>query len=155
MMHASLREGLNGQAVPSVLAALALVSVVVCSCTTRGTTPDNLGPDRHRTRFAFREGQRIYQHYCSPCHGDDGKGFGRYYVSAAGRRLPDFTAWPAEDGSGEALSVEALKEDRTNCLPWGQSFNDTEFEYVVGYIRSFPEDATREGAAGAAGAVPR
>lgn len=91
--------------------------------------------------YAFREGRRLYNHYCGVCHGEAGDGSGQYYGltptpanftdKAFMKSLPDEKLFKAINEGSAAVGKSNM------CPPWGRSFNPEEIEFIVAYIRSF------------------
>lgn len=103
------------------------------------------------SRFAVDEGRRLYQHYCSVCHGREGRGDGSFFVSDLPSSPPDFTTpeW-ASERTDKDLVVAITEGFRARgqsdiCPPWGKTFSNAEIRYLVAYIRGLRQ---REGAIG-------
>jgi mono/diheme cytochrome c family protein len=90
------------------------------------------------------DGATVYQHYCAPCHGMDGRGKGP--VSGALREeVPDLTTlarrnggkFPADKvketiaGDGKLIPAHGSKD-----MPiWGPTFHEIEFDQDLGNVR--------------------
>lgn len=98
-------------------------------------------PPRAEARFAVEEGGRLYAHYCQACHGESGRGDGRFYASSLEPAPADFTA-PAfrsartDDQLHAAIALGSRRMGKSDLCPaWGQTFSTTEVGYLVAYIR--------------------
>lgn len=96
---------------------------------------------RAEDRFAVEEGGRLYAHYCQACHGESGRGDGRFYASSLEPAPADFTA-PAfrnartDDQLHAAIAGGSRRVGKSDLCPaWGQTFSTTEVGYLVAYIR--------------------
>jgi len=132
------------------LTGLLLLGLVASACTAPGGPEATSEQARAKKGFDFREGKRLYGHYCGHCHGEEGEGGGRYYVTSLGHQLPDFSDRATLEDTSDAGLAESIKENRSDCVPWGETFDDMELEYVVGYIRSLGVGETPLGDAGPA-----
>ena len=134
--------GLSRPRVRLRLTGLLLLGLGASACTAPGASKATSEQSGAKKGFDFREGKRLYGHYCGHCHGEEGEGGGRYYVTSLGYQLPDFSDRATLKDTSDAALAESVKENRSDCVPWGETFDDVELEYVVRYIRSL-------GAAGA------
>ncbi|MBM4263969.1 MAG: cytochrome c [Deltaproteobacteria bacterium] len=90
------------------------------------------------------EGKKLYDSYCSTCHGDKGKGNG-----PAAQSLP---AKPADHTNGAVMNVmseqflldiiskggSAVK--KSSFMPsWGSALNEKQIKDIVAYIRTLAE----------------
>jgi mono/diheme cytochrome c family protein len=94
--------------------------------------------------YAHREGMRLYQHNCAPCHGQRGEGDGRYYASSLGVALPDFSDRERMAATDDATLIEAITSTAGGCPPWGDTFTQEEMEYMLVAIRSFVDEGEQE-----------
>lgn len=90
-------------------------------------------------RFALDEGGRLYARYCSPCHGESGRGDGRFYASSLSPAPPDFTD-PAflrsDQRLREAIASGSHGVGRSDlCPPWGHTLSSADLDDVASYIR--------------------
>lgn len=103
---------------------------------------------RAEDRFALEEGGRLYAQYCQACHGDSGRGDGRFYASALEPTPADFTASAFRNERTDTQLYAAIAGGSRSvgrsdlCPAWGQTFSTTEVEYLVAYIRQLQR--TRE-----------
>ncbi len=91
------------------------------------------------------EGATIFQHYCAPCHGTEGRGNGP--VSEALRQeVPDLTTLSRRNGgtfpSDRVKNTILFGEDRpiaahgSKKMPiWGPTFHEIEFDRDLGNVR--------------------
>lgn len=102
-----------------------------------------IAPDR----FAVEEGGRLYGRYCAPCHGESGKGDGRFYASSLTPVPPDFTD-PAFSRSDpvlrDAIAGGSRSVGRSELCPaWGRTLSSADVDYVAGYIRQLQHEKER------------
>ena len=93
--------------------------------------------------FDIKEGKRLFNHYCSVCHGESGDGTGQYYGSSLQPSPANFT----DKAFMKTMTTEALTRSITGgsasvgksnmCPPWGKTFESDEIECLVAYIKSF------------------
>ncbi len=97
------------------------------------------------------DGATVYQHYCAPCHGTDGRGKGPV-SQALSQEVPDLTTlsrrnggkFPTEDvkntinfGGDKPIAAHGSKK-----MPiWGPTFHEIEFDQDLGNVRL--ENVTR------------
>jgi mono/diheme cytochrome c family protein len=92
--------------------------------------------------FSTREGKRLFLHYCSPCHGENGDGFGKYFGYGLEPLPPDFTTKEfIEDRNDELLILSisggSIAVGKSNlCPPWGNTFNKEEINIIINYIKN-------------------
>lgn len=99
-------------------------------------------------RFAMEEGGRLYAHYCQACHGESGRGDGRFYASSleptpADFTTPSFRNARTDDQLHAAIAGGSRAVGKSDLCPaWGQTFSATDVGYLVAYIRQLQR--TRE-----------
>jgi mono/diheme cytochrome c family protein len=97
--------------------------------------------------FAVKEGGRLYQHYCSVCHGTEGRGDGRFFASTLSPAPTDFTKpeWRVEWSDNHlvaAITVGTAARGKSDLCPaWGETFSSVEIQYLVAYIRELQHQA--------------
>jgi len=102
--------------------------------------------------FSSREGKRLFLHYCSPCHGENGEGFGKYFGYGLEPQPPDFTTEEFIDKrSNELLNIAisggSKAVGKSNlCPPWGNTFHKEEINFIINYIKNFNEKVNHENA---------
>ncbi len=88
----------------------------------------------------FNDGEKLYQHYCSPCHGKkgDGKGFNARNLDPRPavhsdaefmRTRTDKELFDAIYGGGKAVGKSTLMP------PWGDTFSETQINNLILYLR--------------------
>ncbi len=104
-------------------------------------TETNLKSSERKNDFSKREGRQIFSHYCSPCHGENGEGYGKYFAYGLEPRPPDFTAPDFLQNRVDSIlylsiskgSVELGKSNL--CPPWGNTFYMEEINFLISYIK--------------------
>jgi mono/diheme cytochrome c family protein len=97
--------------------------------------------------FSLREGRRLYSHYCSPCHGENGDGAGKYLGYEMETSPPDFSSPDFLRERDDELLVRAITAgssglDKSNlCPPWGKTIRAAEIEFLADYIKFINETA--------------
>ena len=89
---------------------------------------------------SFKEGKRVYLHYCAPCHGKkgNGKGFNARYLdprpanhtdSEFMSRRTDGDLFDVIYGGGRAVGRSPLMP------PWGETLSEDEIKSLIIYLR--------------------
>jgi len=89
---------------------------------------------------SFKEGRRLYLHYCTPCHGKkgNGKGFNARYLdprpanhtdSEFMSKRTDGDLFDAIYGGGRAVGKSPLMP------PWGETLSEDEIKSLIIYLR--------------------
>ncbi len=122
---------------------LFLIIIFLCaiflSCTEEAEIPEN--NISKKDDFSTREGERLFLHYCSPCHGENGDGFGKYFGYGLEPQPPDFTTKEfIENRNDETLFLSisdgsAALGKSNLCPPWGNTFHQEEIEFLIDYIK--------------------
>ncbi len=92
--------------------------------------------------FSTREGKRLFLHYCSPCHGENGDGFGKYFGYGLEPQPPDFTTKEFIENRNDELLIMAISGGsiavgKSNlCPPWGNTFHTEEINFIINYIKN-------------------
>ncbi len=100
-----------------------------------------------KEKFSVRDGKRLFIHYCSPCHGESGDGFGQYLAYGLEPKPPDFTSPDfLEKRSDEVLfltiSEGTISLGKSNlCPPWGKTFRQEEIYFVAEYVQYLNDKA--------------
>jgi mono/diheme cytochrome c family protein len=108
------------------------------------------GESSRTESFSVREGRRLYGHYCSPCHGESGDGFGKYFGYGQKTQPPDFTAPDFFHNRNDSLLILTISEGsvalgKSNlCPPWGKTMRREEIMFIVNYIKTFKSLGVRE-----------
>jgi mono/diheme cytochrome c family protein len=89
--------------------------------------------------YAESQGRHLFAHYCSTCHGDEGRGDGQN-ASNLDPAPPDLTAPTSGKDSGfltTAISQGSAAVGRSPLSPpWGRSLTRQQIEYLVVYCQS-------------------
>ena len=113
--------------------------VIFLSCTEEAEIPEN--NFSKKDNFSTREGERLFLHYCSPCHGENGDGFGKFFGYGLEPQPPDFTTEKFIENRNDELLILAISEGSTAvgksnlCPPWGNTFHQEEIEFLIDYIK--------------------
>jgi len=99
---------------------------------------------RDEARGAFLAGPAgIYHHYCSACHGADGKGGGRLWATEISPPPADLSALEVN----KAYLLDAIRKGsgargKSNlCPPWGRTIPPDKIERLAQYILSLSEQS--------------
>jgi mono/diheme cytochrome c family protein len=129
-----------------------LVPVVVLMTACAGRNEEPVARTGEEISFSVREGDRLFSHYCAPCHGEPGDGFGRYYAFGLDPQPADFTAADFLAVRKDSLLSLAITESsaalgKSNlCPPWGNTLSSEEIEQLVSHIMRLNETANPAGA---------
>lgn len=137
-------------------AGAAVLAVVFLACSGTGfrlsrPAQAQAGATPVQDRFALEEGGRIYARYCRPCHGESGRGDGRFYASSLNPAPPDFTDTAFRNSHPERQlrqviiggSAAAGKSDL--CPAWGKTFSPTEVDYLIAHIQQLRQSKQSAG----------
>lgn len=100
--------------------------------------------------FSIRDSRRLYVHYCSPCHGVSGDGFGQYLAYGLEPSPPDFTAPGFFEERSDKILFLTISEGTVSigksnlCPPWGRTFRKEEISFLVGYVKHLNEIANAD-----------
>lgn len=89
------------------------------------------------------ETKSIFNHYCAPCHGETGKGDGRYYSFDLNPKPTDFTnieyiKTRTDEQIKQCITDGSAAVGKSNlCPPWGKTISEEEINKLVTYIRNF------------------
>ncbi len=100
---------------------------------------DELASERPIHQFSIKEGKRLFQNLCLPCHGESGKGDGIYWASAIDITPADLTKFtPAESNRiFKTVKYGSEAQGKSNlCPPWKNNFSDEEIGYIVSYVET-------------------
>lgn len=121
-----------------VLIAFYLLSI--CGCTKKESSVQK-NSDVLVDTFAMREGERLYNKYCIPCHGTEGQGDGIYFTTNLQPSPPDFTDEQFMNSRTDKQLFDAISESPAGaenkgvCPPWGHTFIKEEIDVLIIYIR--------------------
>jgi mono/diheme cytochrome c family protein len=128
-----------------VSALLFTVGITMCS-----EPPQQGDLTENKISYAVREGKRLFVHYCSPCHGEDAQGAGRYFPSQIRYRPTDFVNTSYLKNTEEAVIFKAIKFGsvslgKSNYSPaYKNSLRDEEMDNIIEYLRSLKKKAKEE-----------
>ena len=113
--------------------------VIITGCTREPENHSNF--PYHKSDFSMREGRRLFIHYCSPCHGENGDGYGQYLAYGLEPQPADFTAIDFLQNRNDetlflSISDGSAALGKSNlCPPWGNTFHQEEIEFLIYYIK--------------------
>jgi mono/diheme cytochrome c family protein len=86
------------------------------------------------------DGEAIYKHYCTPCHGikGDGKGFNANNLDPrpANHSDAEFMSKRTDKELYEVISGGGRAVGRSSLMPpWGNTFNENEIKSLILYMR--------------------
>ncbi len=93
--------------------------------------------------YNVRQGQALFRHYCTTCHGEEGHGdgFNAYSLDPKPRDLAD-AAFQAQQSDDDLASVIRLGGGvsgfSTAMPPWGRSLSARDIQNIILYIRVLP-----------------
>jgi len=125
---------------------LLIVSLCVMffGCTVETEIPRN--DINYQDDFSTREGKRLFLHYCSSCHGENGDGYGKYFGYGLEPQPPDFTVKEFIENRNDEQLILAISEGsiaigKSNlCPPWRYTFNIEEINFIINYIKKFDNE---------------
>lgn len=98
---------------------------------------------RVKEPFEIRNGRVIYLEYCAPCHGDTGKGDGKYYASGLNPKPRNFTNLEFINQVSDEYLAEVIKKGTASvgkspfCPPWGRTLSeDEQIENVIAFLKT-------------------
>lgn len=124
------------------------LSIIFFGCSIEAEIPKN--NINKKDDFSTREGKRLFLHYCSPCHGENGDGFGKYFGYGLEPQPPDFTTEEFIENRNDELLILAISEGskavgKSNlCPPWGNTFHKEEIDFIINYIKNLNEKVNVE-----------
>jgi mono/diheme cytochrome c family protein len=130
----------------AVVAMVAMVALIGCG---RPAAPQSGNPllDAIRAEergaghltYAESQGKALFSHYCSTCHGDEGRGDGQN-ASNLTPAPPDLTV--PKNVSDQALVRKVIAEGSAAIgrsplsPPWGRSLTRQQIDYLVAYCQA-------------------
>lgn len=136
---------------PLIILALAIV-IIALSCQNDSPEQEDLALEAAREFFrvtdvTVEDSKRMYLHYCSVCHGAEGKGdgFNAYNLEPKPRDFTDSTFLRIADiayvvkvitGGGLAVDLSAMMP------PYGRTLTITEIEKLAEYVLFLSRDST-------------
>ncbi len=122
-----------------------LLSLNFAGCQERSESHEN--NHVRKENFSVREGKRLFIHYCSPCHGESGDGFGQYLAYGLEPKPPDFTSPDFLIKRSDTLLLLTISEGSISigksnlCPPWGKTFRKEEINFVADHVKYLNEKA--------------
>ncbi|MAF33650.1 MAG: cytochrome c [Desulfobacterales bacterium] len=119
---------------------LIIVNLLVCTVIFSGCSSsetDELSSEEPIHQFAIKEGKRLFQKLCLPCHGESGKGDGIYWASALDLTPTDLTRFSPTESERifKTIKYGSEAQGKSNlCPPWKNNHSDEEIGYIVDYI---------------------
>jgi mono/diheme cytochrome c family protein len=118
---------------------LILLIVIITGCTKEPENNSNF--PKNKSDFSKREGRHLFIHYCSPCHGENGDGYGQYFAYGLEPQPADFTAADFLQSRNDktlflSISHGSAALGKSNlCPPWGNTFHQEEIAFLIDYIK--------------------
>ena len=91
--------------------------------------------------YSIRKGMNLFSHYCSPCHGEAGDGFGQFFAYGLEPPPADFTAAEFLDERDDERLFLSISESSAAvggsnlCPPWGNTLTDEEIKLLINRIK--------------------
>ncbi len=120
-----------------------LLSLNFAGCQERSENHENNQVPKEN--YSVRDGRRLFIHYCSPCHGESGDGFGQYLAYGLEPKPPDFTSPDFFKKRSDKILFLTISEGTISlgksnlCPPWGKTFRKEEINFVVDYVKYLNE----------------
>lgn len=124
---------------------LLLLTTNFCGCDEKSQNHET--DQVQKESFSVKDGRRLYNHYCAPCHGESGDGFGQYLAYGLEPTPPDFTTPGFFEERSDKILFLSISEGTVSigksnlCPPWGKTFREEEISFLVNYIKLFNEKA--------------
>lgn len=124
---------------------------MILSCS--GQSGKHANEPAHKESFVLREGERLFAHYCAPCHGENGEGSGKYLGYMVKPQPPDMTApdflqYRSDSLLAVAITGGSAALGRSNlCPPWGNTLHSMEIEFLIKFIKKTNEQVRTSGEA--------
>ncbi len=109
-------------------------AVILIGCSSSKT--DEPASERPIHQFSIKEGKRLFQKLCLPCHGETGKGDGIYWASAMDITPADLSKFTPAQSSRifQTIKYGSEAQGKSNlCPPWKNNLSDEEIDYIVSY----------------------
>ncbi len=101
--------------------------------------------------FEVRNGRIIYLEHCAPCHGNTGKGNGKYYASSLKPKPRDFTNSEFMKQVKDEYLIEVIRKGTAAfgkspyCPPWGRTLKEEEkIKNIVAFLRTLYKETDVE-----------
>jgi mono/diheme cytochrome c family protein len=98
--------------------------------------------ERQNQSYTYKEGKRLFSHYCAVCHGQSGDGTGRYYGYGLEPKPANFTDSSffmtlTDDSMYQSIHDGPKSIGKSNlCPPWGNTLHDEEIHFLIDYIKT-------------------
>lgn len=93
--------------------------------------------------FEIRNGRIIYLEHCAPCHGNTGKGNGKYYASSLKPKPRDFTNPEFMNGVNDEYLNDVIRKGTAAfgkspyCPPWWDTLKEEEkIRNIITFLRA-------------------
>jgi mono/diheme cytochrome c family protein len=115
-----------------------LLLIGLTGCKKRSEPPTS----KFTRQFHISEGKRLFLHYCSPCHGENADGSGRYFPSYIRPQPPDMIKSTYLLETDDAVIFKAIKFGSQSLgkssysPPYGRDLRDEEIESIISFLHS-------------------
>lgn len=136
---------MNKKMRPLSFIIILLLSLNFAGCKERSGSNEN--NQIKKEKFSVRDGRRLFIHYCSPCHGENGDGFGQYLAYGMEPKPPDFTSSDFLKNRSDKVLFLTISEGTVSlgksnlCPPWGKTFRKEEINFIANYVKYLNEKA--------------
>lgn len=120
-----------------IIVILLVCAVIFAGCSSSET--DELSSEKPIHQFSIKEGKRLFQKICLPCHGESGRGNGIYWASALDLTPADLTKFTLTESDRifKTIKYGSEAQGRSNlCPPWKNNFSDEEIGYIVSFVET-------------------
>ncbi len=120
-----------------------IVFVLMSICCTQQT---NMTDSKISVNFNIRDGKRLFLHFCSPCHGENADGSGRYFPTQIDPQPPDLTNpdYVLKTREEEVFGVikrGSQEIGKSNYSPpYGKVLQDEEIRNIIDYLYSLKKN---------------
>lgn len=114
------------------------LALVAGACLPRVALAQDLIHRRDQARSAFLSSpQGIYRHFCAHCHGEEGKGDGRFWASELSPPPADLTVQSDKQYVIAVIRGGSVAHGRSNlCPPWDRTISSANVERLAQYVVS-------------------
>ena len=120
-----------------IRSSFVILFALMFTCCTQKTSTTESGVS---VKFNINDGKRLFLHYCSPCHGENASGAGRYFPTQIDPQPPDMTSPDYIIKTREEVVFRAIKFGtqeigKSNYSPpYGKTLSDEEIKNIVEYL---------------------
>lgn len=93
------------------------------------------------TEATIKDGKTLYQSYCTPCHGEKGKGDGPAAAALTPKPADHTSAMMLNETDGTLFFK--LSEGRTPMPPYKTALNETQRWELIAYIRTLNKNVKK------------